>query len=189
MNISLKSIKSNNVIIVLLFFCFGALFGFYTTEFSYFEFDKTISVENIFSILVTIFIGIYIASIIQHKQAAKESQKNIITTEISNIKDDIDELSKEIDQSNFKVKDINFRFKRINQKISTLEKYFETCKYTFAEIGIVKSVLLDNKQLITDNPLENLEFKVDVAIVSKVTNNFEKIKFEFFKIIFAISSK
>lgn len=135
----------------LLAICFGVSIGVLISNWSYFTLEKEISIGDIFSLIITTFVGIYIAKTIQGQLDSERSEKDILIDELKEVKEDIVIVERNNDSGIFSFDDAKRQFKVTNQKILLIEELLKesrNCKNI--KCNKLQDTFSDIRRLILD---------------------------------------
>lgn len=122
--------RGNNTIFLLISFTLGVTVCYIACQFSYLKIDTEINVlDAVFSVL-TIFIGLYIALILERKRNKSQNFYLYVEGKYDALWQDFIKLSETLEySSNIELREVSKHFKSIDSKISPLIKILESFEY------------------------------------------------------------
>jgi hypothetical protein len=139
----------------------GVLIGVFLCNWTYFEFEKSIKFTDLIGILATSIIGLYIASVIGHKESSSRAEKDFFINEIKLSLSNIEKLRYYSSVNGFPFQETVALFKEMNMHLNMLQLLLNnstSCK----EIKIGKAIFKIMKSLRSDissispDPLSNV---------------------------------
>jgi hypothetical protein len=137
-------------------FLFGILVGFLSTRYCFFEFDPEINLVDLLNLIVTVVLAIYVALFLQKKQGQDGAEKEIIISELKELKSENSILYDYVISGNLNINDTVRKFKTISVRLNSIKDLYRVCDISNSNnLAEIKNKLLDNKQLITGSPVVN----------------------------------
>ena len=143
-------------------FAFGALIGIFLgmlfCNWSYFEFEKTIKYSDLFTLLVTTGIGLYIAVILTHKEGSSRAERDFFMDEIKSIIRRIDKLKLYASANQFPFNETKKIFKEINENLYSLEELLRvssSCNSVALEDEIRQNIWAARRLILNVSPVNN----------------------------------
>lgn len=113
----------------IAFISLGCLLGVLFSNYEYFSLDATIEVSDVFSLVITSMIGLYIAQNIQKQQNSDRKEKDFIIDEIQDLRKDFIVLDGFNETGVFPFEQTKTLSKSINRKLTQLEKLIQLSSY------------------------------------------------------------
>jgi len=142
------------------FFLFGLIFQRFT-DFSYFKFSNEIDLVNIFSLLVTIWLAIFVATVIDKQKSNLRNEKDLIIKKVESIFAVVELIHAKTIRGSFTYVDAASLTKRLNTSLQTIYKVLEKTNLTIQEETKLnfKSTISELRDLLTNTPKLD-EFKL-----------------------------
>lgn len=113
----------------LAFISLGCAIGVYFCNYEYFFLDPTIEISDIFNLVITSIVGLYIAHNIQKQQNSDRKEKDFIIEEIQDLRKDFTLFSGFNEAGIFPFEQTKSLSKSINRKLTQLERLIEVSSY------------------------------------------------------------
>jgi hypothetical protein len=164
-----------NIIWVIFLVILSGIFGYYTSSYKFFDFKYEIDIVNLLTLIVTSFIGIYIASSLQKNIDANKYEKNLVIENIKPITSILKNLIEKIRTTNLKFDETIKAFKDVSFHISEFEELNTSCDLIEnKELELIRSEYLEVKTLVTNAKVENEVLVLDKLNVEKRLEVFRK---------------
>jgi hypothetical protein len=180
--------KVNKVLKYSFFIFIGGIIGFLSDNWHFFTFKLEIGIVELLNIIVTAFLGYYIANTIQKRQGASRIEKDLIISEIQKIRTDIDKIKGFIDRDIIPLSEVLPVFKNLSSCISETIDLSTLCKHTrTVDLEEIRTKVNGMKRTITNAPTSNDCFILDNSKKSQLAIKHKKIKELTFKSIVAVN--
>lgn len=151
MHVTMKRITK--AIITILIFAVGWIVGLIASDLSWFQYDNSFSIFDLFYAVISVGVAIYIAHVIENGLQNKRGQKDLIIKRIEEIDNAINDVlssfnceSGKYQISNSKLlsqaKQIGMKYKRIE---SSIKKYYPE----YAKTEAFKSTAINTRKLVS----------------------------------------
>jgi len=101
--------------------------GYFSTQYQYFDFDYTINLLDLLSLLATIFIGVSIAKKIQNSIESSRVEKTLIIDAILELKQKLKLIAEKVDNRFFSFADMLKDLRDFSILLAELEQYQQIC--------------------------------------------------------------
>lgn len=128
----------------------SVLIGYLSTQAKYFDFDYTINLIDLFSLLSTIYVGIYIAKKIQKTLESSRVEKDLIIELFKSSIQKSKYISEQIESNNIEFNTIKKDLKVLSTLLSDLKDYQDICDFK-SDSENIKKIFLKLKKIITNN--------------------------------------
>jgi len=134
------------------FLSIGAICATVANNWSFFTFDKNISVTDLFTAAIGGYIGLYVGSKLTSKVSSDRVEKDIIIAEINATRGFIARVHTFIDSNNLSLSDAVSLFKTASQSLSLAKEMVQICnnnKNLISEITTVLGKVRDLNRVVT----------------------------------------
>ena len=171
-------------------FLLGIVFGVSLCNWSYFEFEKTIKITDLVSIIITAGVGLYIAVVIQDQQSTSRSEKDFFIDEVKVCRSYLEQLKSHATSKKFPFDDTKRLFKELNQHIHLiveLLKQSKSCKSVSYGEDSFKRIHRLRDYITKKSPNANREIILNGGEMLHVEAEITKIKKDFYKLILDVN--
>ncbi len=177
-----------NIIWVVLIAIISGIFGFFTSQVSFFTFSSEIDLVNLITLVVTTCFGFYFTFDIQKKLSANTFEKNIFFKGFNKIKDNITIIEDNLNSLEFE-KAVKL-FKEMSIDLSDIEEYNGICNLVEKkDIENLKSVLLELKSIITGSKTSDGKLEISEEHKRLSNGKIKGMKKDIIKIIIELNRK
>lgn len=179
--------KPNNLKCLFLL-VLGGLIGFFSVQWTLFEFDYKIVLVDLINLIVTASLGYYIATYLQNKQGSSRVEKDLLIEEVKKVKIDLDRINSFVENNQIPFGETVSIFKNISGNISSVIELSKTCKIK-GDCGLLllQITTKELKKLVTGSSTANGNFKLTQAHKGYILNLHRKLKGQVFNSIIAIN--
>jgi hypothetical protein len=130
-------------------------------DFSYFEISKEIDLVNVFSLLVTIWLAIIVATVIDKQRSNLRNEKDLIIKKVETIFEVVEIIQTNTNKGSFVYSDAASLIKRLNTSLQTIYKVLDKTKLKIKNETKLKfkSTIGELRDLLTNTPKSG-EFKL-----------------------------
>lgn len=179
----------NELLFSLLIFGAGVIFGLIFQSLFKMNVENTISLSDLFTLIFTIFLGIYIGSTITGKQSSNRFEKELLISEIKRITDYLDSQSVFRNTESIDYNNAKSSFKQLNITIFNIGNVIRDAGYS-KEVDIS---ILRQKFSAFRNAILGLTPQNSVIIPSQqertlIVNSYSSFRSEVFKAIVKVNT-
>lgn len=169
----------------------SSIFGFFTSSYEYFKFVSEINLVDFANLVITSLIGLFIAVTIQKHQANERIEKDLLISEISQIKNDLKTIYTTVLNENIDFSDTVFTFKISSSNLSNLEDLFNICQINDCQNNILSLLNKVNllKRIVTNSPVQNNKFIITDDDKNLFFVEYKKLTELFLELIVKINRK
>lgn len=122
--------KLSSIIKYSIMIALGIVLGAFFCNYQYFQFEKKISVFELFSLVVTIGFGFYISINIGKVFNKENSEKSLLIAEVRESLKIVDRINSVIENRTYSLKNINSEFKLLNENLYLVDQFLSAshCK-------------------------------------------------------------
>lgn len=168
----------------VFFFLIGTIFSTVLNNWSFFTFEKNISIADLFTAVIGGYIGLYVGSKLTSKVSSDRVEKDIIINEINSVRVSISRIGALIDSNNIPLSDAVTLFKSSSQSLALAKEMIQICNNDSNLVGAVTTVLgkvrsLNNK-ITGISPTNNLIIipSGDTTVFLNLVRNLNKLLFQ-----------
>lgn len=162
--------------------------GYLSTQYYYFDFEYTINLVDLFSLIATIYIGIYIAKKIQNSIESSRTEKDLIIDVIKSSMSKAKLVLEKVEDKSFNFDDIVLDLKLLSILLHDLEDYQQIC-FGSNNSKEIKRIYLQIKRLITSTAPVNNIIKLKSSDRTAAKTQLKSLISELFKLLVSVNRK
>lgn len=149
-------IKWRDVFFILI----GALCGTIANNWSYFSFDRSIGIADLFTAIIGGYIGLYVGSKLTSKVSSDRTEKDLIINEIISVRGYLNRLNSLIDSGIIPLTEAINLFKSSSQGLAHINEIIGICDFNLQFQNnlttILGSVRILNNKITSINSINNI---------------------------------
>lgn len=158
-------------------------------NYTYFEFDKKISIFELISLIVTTGFGVYIVVKIGRVLNLQNSEKTLLIEEVKESIKIIERIDNAINRRIYNLKSIAGELKALNEHLYLLEKLFESSHCKTISLSDLRFDLRTLRSTITGWPVSNNMVTLDSSSYTPSKSACRILRHRYSKLVFEINSK
>jgi hypothetical protein len=178
---------NNRYFVYTVFITSGILLGVFFCNFSYFTFDKSIKITDLFSLGITSFIGIYIATNVNKVFTRNNSEKELLIGEIKATLKIVNELLETVNNQKLPFNSTIRAFKNINENLILADKLIKSSHCNGIKVDTIRTNLYSLRKLITGISPINDFIILDNTTYKTAQTSTIGLKTKFYNLIFEIN--
>ncbi|RZK22242.1 MAG: hypothetical protein EOO43_09845 [Flavobacterium sp.] len=166
----------------------GVALGVFFCNYSYFVFEKEISYFDLFSLVVTTSLGIYITVRIGRVLNKENSEKQLLIDEVKVSIKLVDEINSKIDARSFSIQSMASEFKMLNENLHLIVKLLEASHCKSVKADILRDSFKTCRRALTGYRVVNNNVSLTPSQATNGKRLSSNLKQQYFKLIFSINN-
>lgn len=168
----------------------GSIFGFYTSSFEFFKFNPEINLVDFSSLIITSLLGLFIAVSVQKNITNEKSEKDLLISEINQIKIEFKKIYTNVINDNLNFDDTVSSFKQTSSNLSSLEDLFKIVQIEDNQkIKKISKMLIVLKKLVTNSPVSDSLLRMSIEDKNVFLTKYRVFTSLFFELIVEVNRK
>lgn len=173
----------------ILLFTLGVAVGVFACNYTYFVFEKEINYFDLFSLIITTGLGLYLAVVIGKVSNKQNSEKTLLITEIKDSIGQLDKITKLVDQRNYLLSKMVAEIKTLNEDLHLFETIITKSHCRHVKTAELRQSLSRFRAYGTSISPDNTGFvHLNVSQYASLGNLLRNLKQKYFEAIFAINT-
>ncbi|WMX17115.1 hypothetical protein [Aureispira sp. CCB-E] len=153
---------------IAIAFCLGVIVSYITSEFRYFKVKCELDIPNIALSIITLFVGLYIADILQKQVNKTQNQYEYLSSKLDATWASFHKFCESLTYSEFiDTETIKVLNNQIIPSISFLQKLFNALDVDNACVIKLEKELVKLEELLSESPVEDNLVTFDRAIIDE----------------------